>query len=548
MIFGGSSRSLKRFYTAESDFNKVHKFKYDYSNTIYNGFKENINVLCKEHGEFSITPKRHIEGQGCPICTDITLFGHPAVSKANLKSHREILLKYLEQTYQDFDFSEFNIDDNGFHFVCKKHGKITNTKLFCEQCRNDKIINKKIQTTVNLLKNRTEEIVSLEYNKVRLRCDHGVYEYNNSQLYGDVQLCRECANIGFNRITTDEFIKRSLERVGDVFGIKDTTYVDAKTKIPLMCDIHGRFEILPSNFFKGQGCNKCTHRTSKPEEELLKLIPNGIQGDRSIIKPFELDILSDSFAVEYNGLMWHSEGNSASVKFNKRQLSKIHLNKTELCEAKGIQLFHIFENEWLHSKEKWISVINNAVGKSTKLWARQCHISEIPNDLYKVFCEENHLQGYGIAKIKVGLFYNEELISVMSFGKSRFNNNFEYELIRFCSKLGTIVVGGAGKLLKYFERTYKPKSIISYANRRWSQGNLYEKLGFTFINNTPPNYWYFKPNENKLYSRTIFQKHKLSKILSNFDIKLSESENMFNHGYRKIYDSGNKVYIKQYKY
>lgn len=547
MIFNGSDRSFSRFMTILSDFNNYHNFKYDYSNSVYKGFKKDINISCKDHGEFITTPKRHIEGQGCPICNNIEKFGHPAISKANLKTHRQLLIKFLNKKYQNFDFTDFKIE-KGYHFSCNKHGKIINTKIVCKKCNDEKKERKKIETILKLLKKRSEKVVSVKYDKVKLMCEHGLFEYNNKQLYGNVQLCNDCSNLGFNKISQDEFIDRALNRVGDIYDIKNTLYIDAKTKIPLKCEKHGPFEILPSNLFKGQGCNKCSHITSKAEEEIAKLIPNSKQNDRSLIAPLELDIVGDGFAIEYDGLMWHSEGNSTSNKFNKRNLSMKHLKKTEQCEMKGFQLFHIFENEWAQNKNKWISVINNAIGNNQKkVFARKCTIKEIPNDLYKQFCEDNHLQGYGIAKIKIGLFYDEELISIMSFGKSRFNKGVEYELIRFCSKLNTQVIGGASKLLKHFERNYNPESIISYANRRWSQGNVYEKLGFEFIRNTPPNYFYFKPNENKLYSRNKFQKHKLSKVLIKFDIELTESENMFVNGYRKIYDSGNKVYIKRYK-
>jgi len=135
----------------------------------------------------------------------------------------------------------------------------------------------------------------------------------------------------------------------------------------------------------------------------------------------------------------------------------------------------------------------------------------------------------------------------MTFGKPRFNKSVQYELLRFCTELNLTVVGAAGKLLRYFERNYHPESIISYANRRWSNGNLYEKLGFNFIQKTEPNYFYFKHEYGKLLSRVQFQKHKLSEKLENFNPELSETDNMFNNGYRKIYDSGNLKFIKNYK-
>ena len=133
----------------------------------------------------------------------------------------------------------------------------------------------------------------------------------------------------------------------------------------------------------------------------------------------------------------------------------------------------------------------------------------------------------------------------MTFGKTRYNNKAEWEMLRFCSKLGYHVVGAAGKLLKHFEQEYKPKSIVSYADMRWSQGKLYKALGFTFDHSSAPNYWYFKGPMLR-ESRVKFQKHKLPNILDHFDPNLSEVQNMVANGYNRIFDCGNMVFIKEY--
>lgn len=244
--------------------------------------------------------------------------------------------------------------------------------------------------------------------------------------------------------------------------------------------------------------------------------------------------------IEYNGLMFHSEGN-----LNKGKIKDInknyHLNKTEMCENKGIQLFHIFEGENI---DLWLSMINNKLGLNKKIYARKCIIKEIDSKECAYFFNENHLQGNISAAIRIGLYYESELVQAMTFGKSRFNKKYDFELLRFCSKKFINVVGGASKLFNYFLIKYNPKSIISYANRRFSQGKIYEVLGFKKIGITKPNYFYFMPDSKdfRLMSRIKFQKHKLKNILANFDLNLSESENMFNNGYRRIYDCGNLVY------
>ena len=207
-------------------------------------------------------------------------------------------------------------------------------------------------------------------------------------------------------------------------------------------------------------------------------------------------------------------------------------------EEKGYQLFQIFSSDDL---DIWKSMINNKLGLNKKIFARKCIIKEVKAEEVRKFLEENHLQGYCQSKYKIGLYLDNELVSLMTFGKSRYNKNYDWELLRFCSKKGYNVIGGASKLLSYFRREHSG-SIISYANRRWSNGHLYETLGFEFLHNTDPSYFYFK-NDYEIYSRFEFQKHKLKDKLVNFDPNLTEEENLLNNRYGKIYDCGNKVYI-----
>lgn len=131
----------------------------------------------------------------------------------------------------------------------------------------------------------------------------------------------------------------------------------------------------------------------------------------------------------------------------------------------------------------------------------------------------------------------------MTFGKPRFNKNYEWELIRYTTKSGSQIIGGAGKLLKYFERTYKPKSIITYADRSYSQGNLYFKLQFKLLKINLPSYNWVK--NDIILSRFQCQKSKIKEIkLEKFNKSLSETENMLLNGFSKIYDCGNMVFEK----
>jgi len=280
--------------------------------------------------------------------------------------------------------------------------------------------------------------------------------------------------------------------------------------------------------------------------DYIKLIKEDIiiiQNDRNIISPLELDIYLPEYklAIEFDGLYWHSyDRKESNSEVNK------HLEKTMLCESNNIQLIHIFENEWENKKDIIKSIILNKLGFSHKIFARKCEVREIDLNSTQIFLNENHLQGYCYSSIRLGLFYQDELIAVQTFKKGFYTKNYEWELSRFVTKKNYQIVGGASKLFTYFIKKYTPSSIVTFADRRYSQGNLYKQLGFKLSNIIPPTYFYITPNM-RLYHRTHFQKNKLSKRLEIFDSSLSETENMFNNGYRRIWDCGNIKFIWTYK-
>jgi hypothetical protein len=288
-----------------------------------------------------------------------------------------------------------------------------------------------------------------------------------------------------------------------------------------------------------KNCFNLKNNVSYPEIEISDYVKsfniNIIENDRKTLNGLELDLLipEHNIAIEFDGLYWHSE----IYKDNT-----YHLSKTELCEKQGIQLIHIFEDEWLFKKDIVKSRLLNILGLTpNKIYGRKTEIKEVSSKDTRLFLEANHIQGNVNSKIKLGLYYDSELVSIMTFGKGRVimgGNSNQYELLRFCNKLNTSVIGGADKLLKYFIKTYQPKEIISYADRRWSQGNLYEKLGFNFIHNSKPNYFYI--NQNVREYRFNYRKNILVK--QGYDINKTEREIMLDRKIYRIYDCGAKLY------
>lgn len=286
---------------------------------------------------------------------------------------------------------------------------------------------------------------------------------------------------------------------------------------------------------------------SKEETNIFNMIKSlGVDAEhlnRNLIYPKELDIYipSKHVAIEYDGLYWHSELEQSDKNY--------HLNKTILCEKKNVHLIHIFEDEWILQKDIVQSRIKNVLGAfEHTVFARKCEIKEIDSNASRAFQDKTHIQGSCQASVNAGLFYENKLIALMTFGKTRYNRKYEWELLRFSTELGYHIPGAASRLLKYFEKNYHPKSLISYADRRWSQGKLYTALGFKLDHISPPNYWYLNTQDDfKRYNRVNFQKHKLKSILQNFNESLSEVNNMRNNGYTRIFDCGNLVFVKKYK-
>jgi len=130
----------------------------------------------------------------------------------------------------------------------------------------------------------------------------------------------------------------------------------------------------------------------------------------------------------------------------------------------------------------------------------------------------------------------------MSFDRSKFNKEYQWELSRFCNKLNTSVIGGASKLLKYFIEVYNPNNIVSYSDKSWSTGNLYDKLKFEKIKESKASYYYVDKITLEKFHRFSFRKDKLKQM--GYDISKTEDEIMKEmNKYFKIWDCGKVVWL-----
>lgn len=270
--------------------------------------------------------------------------------------------------------------------------------------------------------------------------------------------------------------------------------------------------------------------------------------NRKIISPYELDIYLPDYkiGIECNPTFTH---NSTLPVFNCSVMSRsYHKMKTDMCEEQGVFLFHIFGYEWTYRRDVILSMLRNLIkANSKKFYARNLEVREISSLDAKLFMDINHRQRGVYSKINLGLFTcSNEMVSCMTFGKMRNTigrsaNPDSWELVRFCNKLNSSVIGAASKLFNYFCRTYNPQSIISFSDRAHTKGTLYKTLGFNYVRNSEPNYVWVNYQNDSYYNRVTCQKQNLRKLFHDDSIDTAnktEKQIMIEHGYVQVFDSG----------
>jgi len=530
-----------------------HGEKYDYSKVEYVDSLTKVCIICKEHGEFWQTPQGHVRGQGCPKCANIKR-GDTFRSDGNTFIKRATVLhdgKYI------YDKDSYINAMTKVPILCLKHGTFWMTPMNhllgqgCPKCSGRGLNTEEV---IELFKEKhgdsydySKVVFTKMHEKVCIICkEHGEFWQTPSKhLLG--QGCPKCSGIKKAKertLTTNDFIEKSSKIHNNKYVYDKTEYKGTYESLTITCPIHGDFTQRANDHLNGHGCPICGNNMSLAEKEIEDYIKSfgvktetKIRGILSNNKEIDILIPELNIGIEYNGLKWHSD------EFKDKNY---HLNKTEECKKLGIRLVHIFEDEWMNKKEIIKSIIRNIIGKTeNKIYARKCIIQNVDDNEKKEFLEKNHIQGNINSQINLGLYHNGELVSLMCIGKPRINLGRktsledEYELLRFCNKLNTNIVGGASKLFKYFITNYSPTLITSYCDYRWSIGNMYEALGFTLSHLSQPNYYYIIGNNRK--NRFKYRKSEL--IKEGFDPEKSEKEIMEERGIHRIYDCGSLVYI-----
>lgn len=239
----------------------------------------------------------------------------------------------------------------------------------------------------------------------------------------------------------------------------------------------------------------------------------------------DIYIPSKKIAIEYDGIYYHSS------KFKE---NSFHIDKTNECDNHGVRLIHIFSDEWVNTPEIVKKKLKNILGKddSRKVFARKTEIHPIDNAHCKKFLEDSHIQGHNGATHSYALKHEGEVVAIMMF---KLGWSGEFELTRYATNCR--VIGGFSKLLKHFLQTHKDVAIIeSFADRRWSNGDVYAVNGFTHVKTGTPDYYFIIGG--KRVKRSSVRRDRMHRLIDNYDPSISMTKNMESNGIHRIYDCG----------
>jgi hypothetical protein len=340
------------------------------------------------------------------------------------------------------------------------------------------------------------------------------------------------------RRKTYEQATQDVEKLG--YKLITDFYTGTYQEITVLCPKHGKFQTKLNSISNGHGCRNCSHTSPKAQQQVFEFVkyfyPDTINNTKKIISPLELDIYIPSlnFAVEYCGVYWHSE---------EYKEKNTHYDKMKMCNEKGIRLITIFEDEWIERQDQVKNFLLSSINKnSIRLMGRKTEIKEVPKTDATAFLEQHHIQGSPLFEVAFGLYHDEELQAVIT-GNKHHRQGFDHIFVlnRLAFKSDVSISGGSSKLLKallnYAKNNHYSK-LISWSDNRWSQGNVYNKLGFALTEELGPDYSYVK-KQGRVSKQSCKKKNLLQKGAQG-TMENTERELALTLGLWRIWDCGKK--------
>ena len=231
-------------------------------------------------------------------------------------------------------------------------------------------------------------------------------------------------------------------------------------------------------------CSSGRSFCSQAEREIGDYIA-GLVGDKNTLRQhriagveLDLHVPTHGFAVEHNGLYWHSEA------IVDRQY---HQRKSATAADHGIRLLHIFEDEWRDKRSIVESMISARLAATTKLSARDFDVRELSSEERTTFFNENHVDGDVRAGRTFGLKHGNTIVAAASFRTAMHYD--AAELARFATLKFTRVRGAISRLVAAYCASNSGR-IITYADQRFGTVHGYESAGFTKIAETGERFWW----------------------------------------------------------
>ena len=516
--------------------------KCEICNTEYIDARRLSNHLKKEHNltakEYHDTILKTNNKCNNPACDNTTTFKNLGVgylrycsNKCNTDHNANDNIKKMTKHFQDI----YGVDNcSSLKVVCEKRKITCNEKYggnapLCSDKIKDKVKNTNLVKYGSINTFQVEEFKT----KSKLTClnKYGVENIMHSNEFA----------LNKNRLDSLKRIDLTLNKAIPHLlnlNIEIVSWEKTGTYNTFRCNLcNHEFIKYTKHTFHEIKCPKCNQGTSI--ENKIKLLLDEYEinyeiNNRSIIDPYELDFYlpEHKVAIECHGIYWHSEQILLTRNINA---SKYHLIKYNLCKDNDIQLLQFYESEINDKFDIVKNIILAKCNKLTKLCgARECIIKTTDNN---IFLNDNHIQGNNNGqRINVGAYYNNELVSLMSFKTER----NRIELDRFCTIKNYYIPGIASKLFSYFINNNDCEHIISFADKRISNGNLYKAINFNYVSDVNPSYYY--NIGGTLKHKFGFRKEKLKTKLEQYDSNLTEYQNMLKHGYDRIWDAGKIKY------
>ncbi len=517
-----------------------HGEKYDYSKSVYgkNNY-DKVIIICSEHGEFEQTPWAHMRGQGCPSCAN---------NKAYTNEQFKQLCAQKHDGLYDYSLVEYKGKNELVKIICRVHGEFDQlAKLHlagygCKKCKMSKleIWVKSLLLERNIKFEYEKKFEDMKWKKslsfdfwlpdyrIAIECD-GIQHREAIDFFGGEKRLEE-------QIHKDN-IKENCGIQNDAFLIRITDFVDPFEKIDSIIVDKFSKTIVPEkkNLIKFDKIKKTQFKIdSRPEIEFTNFIKNHAE-----VENIELDgekyikIVGRQLLFKFIDFFNYSE-----IRAPKKAL----INMYNSCNNNGFKVIQVFEDDWRNRNSIVKSRIANLLGKSEKIFARKCKIREVnEHGLTKDFLDKTHIQGFVASKYKIGIYYNDELVALLTLSDLRINLGQKkeagtFEILRYSCKNGVNVIGGFDKGLKYFIKKYSPNKIISYANMMWSnENNVYSKIGMKLESISDPSYFYIVGDKRE--GRFSFRKDVLLGKWG-FPSTMTEHTIMLANSVYRIFDAG----------